>query len=42
VERAKGRMENIGGEEEPITLCDSLPWMMIVARAIWSVAPSFF
>jgi hypothetical protein len=42
VKRLKGRMENISGEAEPIALCGSLLWMMIVAKAAWSLIPSFF
>jgi hypothetical protein len=42
VGRAKGRMESTGCETMPIALCDSLLWTMIVARATWSLAPSFF
>jgi hypothetical protein len=42
VKRLKGRMENISGEAEPIALCGSLLWMMIVAKAAWSLTPSFF
>jgi hypothetical protein len=41
-EKARGRIENIGYEPMPIALCDSLLWMMTVAGASWSLAPSFF
>jgi hypothetical protein len=41
VERAKGMTKNIGNEVEPTALCDSLPWMMIVAEDGWILAPSF-
>jgi hypothetical protein len=42
LEKVKGKMENIGGEAEPIALCDSLLWMMIVTRVVWSLAASLF
>jgi hypothetical protein len=38
----KGSIESTDYEVEPIALCDSLLWMMIVARASWSLAPFFF
>jgi hypothetical protein len=34
-------MGNIGDEAMLIALCDSLLWMMIVAEADWTLAPSF-
>jgi hypothetical protein len=40
-ERAKCRTKNIGDAVEPIALCDSLIWMMIVVEAGWILAPSF-
>jgi hypothetical protein len=42
VEKAKGKMESIGGGGERIAWWGCPPWMMIVAEAVWSLAPSFF
>jgi hypothetical protein len=42
VERARGKMGSITGDAEPTALCDLALWMLTVARATWSPAPSFF
>jgi hypothetical protein len=36
------RSDRIGNKPMPIALCGSLLWMMIVAKAAWSLAPPFF
>jgi hypothetical protein len=42
VEKTKDRMESIDDEAEPIELCGLPPSTMIVAKAVWSFALSFF
>jgi hypothetical protein len=40
-EKARGKIGSIAGGAEPTAWCDLTLWMLTIARAAWSLAPSF-